>query len=95
MTDIRNRVFFCRMTTGDIHKGVELPRHSVAFRRHWGCEFMTGEPNSEHLMWMAWQTITEGEGSFDDWLATVESFEVDVEDAAPLVRPSSTAPTGR
>jgi hypothetical protein len=41
------------------------------------------------LTWMAWQAVTNGEGSFDDWLDVVETLEVDVEDAAPLVRPSA------
>ena len=85
----KNRVFFVRTNDGETHKGVELPRHVVRFRRHFGCEFLAGEFSSEHLTWMAWQATTNGEGSFDDWLDRVETLEVDVEDAAPLVRPSA------
>ena len=88
-TPQKNRVFFVRTTDGETHKGVELPRHVVRFRRHFGCEFLADEFNSEQLTWMAWQTITNGEGSFDDWLDQVETLELDVEDAAPLVRPSA------
>lgn len=88
-TPQKNRVFFVRTSDGKTHKGVELPRHVVRFRRHFNCEFLADEFNSEHLTWMAWQAVTNGEGSFDDWLDNVETLEVDVEDAAPLVRPSS------
>jgi hypothetical protein len=61
-----------------------LPVTEVAFEREFkkGIASFAEDPHNEHLYWLAWHSCRNGAG-FDAWLETIETVELEVEEATP------------
>jgi len=61
-----------------------LPVTEVAFEREFkkGLASFAEDPHNEHLYWLAWHAGRNGK-TFDDWLALVESVDLEVDELTP------------